>query len=43
MTASGLPGPVARFRNDTWGDMSTFWTFELAGDQITAIATGQAR
>jgi hypothetical protein len=32
-----------RFRNDTWGDMSTFWTFELAGDQITAVATGQAR
>jgi hypothetical protein len=32
----------AHFRNDTWGEMSTFWRFRLAGDQISRIETGQA-
>jgi hypothetical protein len=31
-----------RFRNDTWGEMSTFWRFEVADDKITHIETGQA-
>jgi hypothetical protein len=33
---------LAHFRNDTWGDMSTFWQFELSGDKIRRIETGQA-
>ena len=31
-----------RFRNDTWGEMSTFWRFQVAGDRISRIETGQA-
>lgn len=31
-----------RYRNDTWGEMSTFWTFEVTGDKISRIETGQA-
>jgi hypothetical protein len=33
---------VARFRNDTWGEMSTFWQFQLSGGKISRIDTGQA-
>jgi len=32
----------ARYRNDTWGEMSTFWRFEVTGDKISRIDTGQA-
>lgn len=33
---------TARFRNDTWGEMSTRWAFEVRGDRIARIETGQA-
>lgn len=33
---------IARYRNDTWGEMHTAWRFELDGDRISRIATGQA-
>ena len=33
---------IARYRNDTWGEMSTFWRFQLDGDKISRIDTGQA-
>jgi hypothetical protein len=33
---------LARYRNDTWGEMSTFWRFRMAGDKISRIDTGQA-
>ncbi|WP_407941954.1 nuclear transport factor 2-like protein [Nocardiopsis codii] len=33
---------LARFRNDTWGEMSTRWAFEVEGDRISRIETGQA-
>jgi hypothetical protein len=33
---------LARFRNDTWWEMRTFWRFEVAGDKISRIDTGQA-
>jgi hypothetical protein len=33
---------LARYRNDTWGEMSTFWHFQLTGDKISRIDTGQA-
>lgn len=32
----------ARFRNDTWGEMTTVWRFRLSGDKISRIDTGQA-
>jgi hypothetical protein len=32
---------IARYRNDTWGEMSTFWRFRLTGDKISRIETGQ--
>ena len=34
---------LARYRNDTWGEMRTFWRFQLTGDKISRIDTGQAR
>jgi hypothetical protein len=33
---------LTRYRNDTWGEMSTFWRFQVAGDKISRIDTGQA-
>lgn len=33
---------LARYRNDTWGEMSTFWRFEVDGERISRIETGQA-
>ena len=33
---------LARYRNDTWGEMPTFWRFHLTGDKISRIDTGQA-
>jgi hypothetical protein len=33
---------VARYRNDTWGEMRTRWHFEIDGDRITRFETGQA-
>jgi hypothetical protein len=33
---------IARFSNDTWGEMRTQWRFQLTGDKISRIDTGQA-
>ena len=33
---------LARYRNDTWGEMPTFWRFQVTGDKISRIDTGQA-
>jgi hypothetical protein len=33
---------AARFQNDHWGEMSTFWRFQVSGDKISRIETGQA-
>lgn len=33
---------LGRYRNDTWGEMSTFWTFTISGDKVSGIETGQA-
>jgi hypothetical protein len=33
---------LVRYRNDTWGEMSTLWRFEVTGDLISRIDTGQA-
>jgi hypothetical protein len=35
-------GFLARYRNDTWGDMSTAWRFEVSDGKISRIETGQA-
>ena len=29
--------------DDTWGQMSTYWRFQVTGDKISRIDTGQAR
>jgi hypothetical protein len=34
---------LARYRNDTWGEMSTFWRFQVIGNKISRIDTGQAQ
>ena len=34
---------LARYRNDTWNEMSTYWRFQVTGDKISHIDTGQAR
>jgi ketosteroid isomerase-like protein len=31
-----------RYRNDTWGEMSTFWRFRVTDGRISRIETGQA-
>ena len=33
---------LARYRNDTWGEMPTFWRFQVTVDKISRIGTGQA-
>jgi ketosteroid isomerase-like protein len=33
---------VARYRNDTWGEMRTTWQFTVADGRVTHFATGQA-
>ncbi|MEO3973147.1 nuclear transport factor 2 family protein [Streptomyces sp. CAU 1734] len=33
---------VARFRNDTWGEMRTKWDFTVADGRVAHFATGQA-
>jgi len=33
---------LARYRNDTWGEMSTYWRFRVTGNKISRIDTGQA-
>ena len=30
---------LARYRNDTWGEMSTYWRFQVSGDKISRIDT----
>ncbi len=32
----------AHFRNDTWGEMQTFWRFRFRDEKISRIETGQA-
>lgn len=34
---------LARYRNDTWGEMRTCWRFQVTADKISRIDTGQAR
>ncbi|MFI9271367.1 nuclear transport factor 2 family protein [Kitasatospora sp. NPDC052896] len=33
---------VARFTNETWGEMRTRWQFEIADGRISRFDTGQA-
>jgi hypothetical protein len=33
---------LAQFRNDTWGEMSTVWRFDVADGRIRRFETGQA-
>ena len=32
---------LARYRNDTRGEMSTYWRFQVTGDKVSRIDTGQ--
>jgi hypothetical protein len=31
---------LARYRNDTWGEMPAFWSFQVTRDKISRIDTG---
>src|SRR5215469_1636157 len=31
---------LARYRNDTWGEILTFWRFKVTGEKISRIDTG---
>ena len=31
---------LARYRNDTWEEMPTFWSFQVTRDKISRIDTG---
>lgn len=33
---------VARFRNDTWGEMRTWWRLTVADGKVQRLETGQA-
>lgn len=33
---------IARYRNDTWGQMRTSWAFTISGGKISRIEAGQA-
>lgn len=33
---------VARYRNDTWGEMLTTWSFTVTGGKVSRLETGQA-
>jgi hypothetical protein len=33
---------LARMRNDAWGEMSTFWRFQLSDGKVSRIDTGRA-
>jgi len=33
---------IAAYRNDTWGEMRTRWTFTIADGKISRFETGQA-
>lgn len=40
--SNGGSALVARFRNDTWGEMRTAWRFTVADGKISRFETGQA-
>jgi hypothetical protein len=40
-SADGL-SLVARYRNDTWGEMRTAWKFIVEGGKVGRFETGQA-
>ncbi|NUL07205.1 nuclear transport factor 2 family protein [Streptomyces lunaelactis] len=40
-SADGL-SLVASYRNDTWGEMRTAWTFKVEGGKVARFETGQA-
>lgn len=40
--ADGGRSLVARYRNDTWGEMRTAWTFTVSGGKVSRFETGQA-
>jgi hypothetical protein len=33
---------IARYRNDTYGEMRTMWTFVIDDDRVSRVETGQA-
>ena len=33
---------LARYRNDTWGEISIYWRLQVSGNKISRIDTGQA-
>ena len=33
---------IARYRNDTYGEMRTSWSFAITGDKVTRMECGQA-
>ncbi|MGW0120676.1 nuclear transport factor 2 family protein [Streptomyces sp. NPDC003327] len=40
--ADGGLALVARYRNDTWGEMRTRWQFTVDGGKVSRFETGQA-
>ncbi|MFF0554876.1 nuclear transport factor 2 family protein [Streptomyces sp. NPDC020472] len=40
--ADGGLALVARYRNDTWGEMRTKWRFTVDGGKVSRFETGQA-
>ncbi|KAB2362671.1 nuclear transport factor 2-like protein [Actinomadura montaniterrae] len=40
--ADGGRSLVARYRNDTWGEMRTAWRFDVRDGKVSRFETGQA-
>jgi hypothetical protein len=40
--ADGGRSLIAAYRNDTWGEMRTRWTFTVTGGKVSRFETGQA-
>ncbi|MEU6168694.1 nuclear transport factor 2 family protein [Streptomyces tanashiensis] len=40
--ADGGRALLARYRNDTWGEMRTKWAFTVDGGKVSRFETGQA-
>ncbi|MGW6928907.1 nuclear transport factor 2 family protein [Lentzea sp. NPDC054927] len=33
---------IIRYRNDTWGEMRTYWRFDVESERVKRFETGQA-
>ncbi len=42
VTEPAVQALIAAYRNDTWGEMRTRWTFVITDGKVSRFETGQA-